>query len=184
MQFILKIVRSKGFDALMAALFGALIGAIVAGILFVLYRVIVVEALSVVTPEWVGSVVLPAIGLLLILGHAAVGFGSGLGMFRRSSLGRFLYYGSSTSVVRGLFGQIGFHAFRHEPVQSFSFGKGRGNYIFERAKPRFWSHCRGIGVRVGIRGTHGLAVVDWRSQHTAATWPTSRQAGVVPLFYT
>ncbi len=106
MQFILRIVRSKGFDAVMASILGAIVGVIVAGILYGLYRVIVVGALALVTPEIVGTVVLPAIGGLIILGHAVVGFGSGLGMFRGSSLGKFLFYGSANSLARGLTGQL------------------------------------------------------------------------------
>ena len=41
MQFILKIVRSKGYDALLAAIFGALVGVTVAGILFGIYQLTV-----------------------------------------------------------------------------------------------------------------------------------------------
>jgi len=106
MQFILRIVRSKGFDAVMASILGAVVGVVVAGILYGLYRVIVIDALALVTPEVVGNVVLPAVGVLIILGHAAVGFGSGLGMFQGSSLGKFLYYGSANSLTRGIVGQL------------------------------------------------------------------------------
>jgi cytochrome c oxidase subunit 1 len=108
MQFILKVVRSKGYDALMAAIFGAIVGVIVSGIIYGLYRLIVVNILALATPSFVGDVMLPLIGLLIIFGHAVVGFGAGLGMFRRTKLGRFLYYGSSTSLVRGLFWQLVF----------------------------------------------------------------------------
>ncbi len=64
------------------------------------YSVIVIDALASCTPPIVGEVVLPAIGVLIVLGHATVGFGSGLGMFRGTSLGKFLYYGSANSLAQ------------------------------------------------------------------------------------
>ncbi len=106
MQFILRIIRSKGFDAIMAAIFGAVVGAVIAGILYAVYTIIVVNLLALEAPPLVDLVVLPAIGALIVLGHAAVGFGSGLGMFRNTSLGKFLYYGSANSLTRGLVGQV------------------------------------------------------------------------------
>ena len=60
MQFILKIVRSKGYDALMAAIFGAIVGVIIAGILYGIYRLIAVDILALETPYFVGNVVLPS----------------------------------------------------------------------------------------------------------------------------
>lgn len=108
MQFIVRIVRSKGYDAVMATVFGAVVGFIIAQILLGAYRVIVVDLLALEMPNLIANIVLPAVAALIILGHAAVGFASGLGLFRGSSLGRFLYYGSSTSLVRGLFWQLVF----------------------------------------------------------------------------
>jgi mannose/fructose/N-acetylgalactosamine-specific phosphotransferase system component IID len=87
----------------MAALMGVIIGAIIAAII-VLLASLLGELLSPV----VLTVLVPALAVLIILGHAAVGFVAGLGLFRGTSLGRFLYYSSSTSFFRGLVGQIVF----------------------------------------------------------------------------
>lgn len=106
MQFILKIVRSKPFDALMATLFGALIGAVIYGIFWLLQDLILVQMLGLEQPPIVANLVLPGLAALLILGNAALGFASGLGMFRGTSLGKFLYYGSSTALFRGFVGMV------------------------------------------------------------------------------
>ncbi len=106
MQFILKIVRSKGYDAIMAALLGAVVGAIIAGILLGLYYLVADVALGLTPQPLISNVLLPGLVLLIVLGHVIVGFGAGLGMFRTSSLGRFLYYGSANSVFRGILGQL------------------------------------------------------------------------------
>lgn len=106
MVFILKLVRSRGYDALMSTVFGAITGAVIVFLLLLLYNLIVVDALNLELPNLVAGILLPAVALLIILGHMAVGFGAGLGMFRSTSLGKFLYYGSATSLVRGLFWQI------------------------------------------------------------------------------
>ena len=89
MQFILKLVRSKPFDALMGGLFGILVGAVVFSIIYVLQDLILVSLFG-PPPPIVTNVVLPGLAALLILGHAAVGFASGFGMFRGTSLGKFL----------------------------------------------------------------------------------------------
>ena len=100
MPFIVKIVRSKVFDGLLGAILGIVVGIIITAILWV-----IVSALGDLVPPFVLDFV-PALGLLIILGHAVIGFGSGLGMFRGTSLGRFLYYGSATGYFRGILGQI------------------------------------------------------------------------------
>ncbi|MFN2118131.1 MAG: hypothetical protein ACK2T1_10635, partial [Candidatus Promineifilaceae bacterium] len=101
MQFILKIVRSKPFDALMGALFGMLVGAVIFGIFWLLQDLILVKMLGQEPPPIVTNLVLPGLAALLILGHGAFGLASGFGMFRGTSLGKFLYYGSSTALWRG-----------------------------------------------------------------------------------
>ena len=105
MQFILRIVRSKGFDAVIAAIFGAVLGGILAGILFGANR-IAENLLGTVPPAIVTDVVFPSLGVLLVLGFLVIGFASGLGMFRGTSLGKFLYYGSANSLTRGFFAQV------------------------------------------------------------------------------
>ncbi len=104
MQIILKLVRSKGFDALMGGLFGILVGAIIFGIFWILQDLILVQMLGLEQPPIVANLVLPGFAALLILGHAVVGFGSGFGMFRSTSLGKFLYYGQATALFRGVVG--------------------------------------------------------------------------------
>ncbi len=101
MPFIVKIVRSKVFDALMGAILGIVIGLIVTAIIW-----IIVVGIGEMLPPFLVTFGVPVIGILIVLGHAIIGFGSGLGMFHGTSLGRFLYYGSATGYFRGILGQI------------------------------------------------------------------------------
>ena len=105
MRFMLKIVRSKPFRALVATLFGALVGVIVAYLLRFLYDSLI-GALGLEPPVVATSLILPLLGFVIVAGHAAVGFGASLGMFRNTLLGRFLYYGSESAYVWGIFGQL------------------------------------------------------------------------------
>ncbi|MFN2208386.1 MAG: cbb3-type cytochrome c oxidase subunit I, partial [Candidatus Promineifilaceae bacterium] len=103
MQFILKIVRSKPFDALMGALFGFLVGAILFGIINYLHNLILVSLLG-PPPAIVTNLLLPGLAGLLVLASGAFGFATGLGMFRGTRLGDFFYYASSTALFHGFVG--------------------------------------------------------------------------------
>ena len=77
MQFVLKIVRSKPFDALMSGLFGLLVGAVIFVIINVLQELILAALFPAWPPDIVVSLVLPGLAGLLILGTGAFGFAAG-----------------------------------------------------------------------------------------------------------
>jgi len=106
MEFILKIVRSKGFDAVMGGLLGVVMGGALALLLNWLHEVIVVGALGMTPPAIVSDLVFPALGALIVAGSGAAGFASGLGLFQNSWIGRFFYYASANSLFRGIVGQL------------------------------------------------------------------------------
>lgn len=105
MDTILKITRSRGAHAVVATLFGAVVGAVIAFALRFLHDFILIDTLAMTPPPIASNVILPGIGFLLVAGHAAVGFGSALGLFHNWRLGRFLYFGSASAFVWGLLGQ-------------------------------------------------------------------------------
>ena len=105
MKAILKIIRSQAVQVGITTLFGAAFGAVLALILLLLHDWVVVGLLGLTPPPIVTSTVLPAIGFLLVAGHAAVGFGSAIGLFLNTVLGRILHFGGQSAFVWGLFGQ-------------------------------------------------------------------------------
>lgn len=104
MKAILKIIRSLPVQVGVTTIFGAAIGAVLALILRLLHDLTVVSALG-TPPPVVSNVVLPLLGFLLIAFHAAIGFGSSLGLFQNMVLGRILRYGGQSAFVWGLLGQ-------------------------------------------------------------------------------
>ena len=105
MKAILKIIRSQAVQVGITTLFGAAFGGVLALILLLLHDWVVIGLLGLTPPPIVTSTVLPAIGFLLVAGHAAVGFGSAIGLFLNTVLGRILHFGGQSAFVWGLFGQ-------------------------------------------------------------------------------
>jgi len=108
MLAILQFTRSKAFDSLMGGLVGAAIGALIAVALRFLHDLILVGLLGMAPPPIAVDFLLPLVGLLIVAGHLFVGLGAGYGAFQKLALGRFLYYASATSLVRGLVAQVVF----------------------------------------------------------------------------
>lgn len=105
MLAILRFTRSKPFDSLMGGLVGAAVGALIALALRFLHDLILVDLLGMAPPPIAEEFLLPLVGLLLVAFHLFVGLGAGYGAFQKLALGRFLYYASATSLVRGLVAQ-------------------------------------------------------------------------------
>jgi cytochrome c oxidase subunit I len=108
MLAILQFTRSKPFDSLMGGLVGAAVGALIALALRFLHDLILVGLLGTAPPPFAVDLLLPLVGLLIVAGHLFVGLGAGYGAFQKLALGRFLYYASATSLVRGLVAQVVF----------------------------------------------------------------------------
>ncbi len=108
MVTLLKIFRSRIYETLVAGLFGALVGLTIALGLRFLHDFILIDLLGQEAPAIAVDFILPAIGYLLVVGHALVGLGAGMGAFQNTKLGRFLYFGAATGYVRGLVGQVVF----------------------------------------------------------------------------
>jgi len=112
MSTILKITRSTGAHALVSAIFGGVIGLIWAAIIQFVFSI---EAVFGFVRFMLGFLLIPGAVIDEILPGivtavaVVVGFGSGLGLFQNTRLGRFLRYAGATSYVWGLVGQaIGF----------------------------------------------------------------------------
>ncbi|WP_420641396.1 cytochrome c oxidase subunit I [Candidatus Leptofilum sp.] len=115
MTTLLKIVRSRFAFALVAALFGGVVGLVLAALVQAIF---ILEPIANFVKFLLQFLLIPAttldsaypvainvIAVLIIVGHVVVGFGSALGLFQNTRLGRFLYYSSETALVWGLFGQ-------------------------------------------------------------------------------
>lgn len=106
MEALIKLSRSKGANAVSSALLGALIGYIIAIALRWFVDLLAGAFSLIAIPPLVYDFVFPTIGALIVLGHAGVGVGAGLGMFHKTRLGRFLYYGGISSYFWGTLGQV------------------------------------------------------------------------------
>lgn len=105
MDFLLKITRSKGAQAIVSGLFGAVLGLVIALLLRSVHDWLVASLTIIKPPQMAYDVLYPTIGALIVAIHAVVGLGSGVGLFHNTRMGRFLYYGGASSFVWGLFGQ-------------------------------------------------------------------------------
>lgn len=108
MQSLVKFFRSRLYDALAGAFFGALVGLTIALGARYLHDLILINWLGAAAPPIATEFILPALGFLLVAGHAFIGFATGFGGFMGTRVGRFLYYGSATGYARGFLGQVVF----------------------------------------------------------------------------